>query len=208
MRRGKGLDRQNWLDWCHMAERTLAGASQMVWQNSDERAENNALFAKVTAQPVMNERGWRMALTWSAATLLALSTEQSMKAIAIRTRPDGKCLKTHDLEHLWNDLDPVDQQGVVAAVDQLRTRVRGTRLDQGPPTNGLDGLRVTIRHHRRVFEDTRYHLETRPGGLRPNLTENIPLWRLALGALAHAKRLAAPRSPATVPAAPAGGAQS
>ncbi len=94
------LLQQNWLDWLRMAERTLAGASQTVWQNRDEMAANNTLFAKVTGQPLMNEREWRNAITWTAAAVLALSAEQSMKAIAIRASPNGECFKTHDLEDL------------------------------------------------------------------------------------------------------------
>ena len=103
------LTQQIWLDWLRMAGRTLAGASQTVWQDRDEMAANNALFAKVTGQPPMNEREWRNSITWSAAVLLALSAEQSMKAIAIRTSPNGECLKTHDLECLWNDIQPMDR---------------------------------------------------------------------------------------------------
>ena len=183
------LTQQIWLDWLRMAGRTLAGASQTVWQNRDEMAANNALFAKVTGQPLMNEREWRNSITWSAAVLLALSAEQSMKAIAIRTSPNGECLKTHDLERLWNDVQPMDREGIARAAQRLRARTVGTRLGQGPDPTGVGGWTAVVRHHRSTFEGTRYHLETRAGNPPRELTENLNLWMLALAALGYATEL-------------------
>ena len=181
------LTAQDWTNWVHMARRTLSGASQMIWQNREEKIQNNRLFAKVTRQGFTDEQEWANAITWSGAILLALSIEQSMKATAIKNSSDGSCRKTHDLKRLWDDLRPEDRDGVTAAVEHIRMRTRGTRLGDGPPVS-MDGLTAIIMHHRALFESARYHLENKGKGRKStgNLTENIPLWRLALAALEYA----------------------
>ena len=44
-----------WVYWLRMAGGSLAGASQMVWQSSEEANEQRALFDKVAGYPVYRE---------------------------------------------------------------------------------------------------------------------------------------------------------
>ena len=170
-----------------MAESTLAGASQMVWQSRYEQKANRELFAKVIGEFPMSEFKWRRSLTWTGATLLALATEQGLKGLAIRVT--GDCLKTHDLERLWDDIRPEDQRGIVHAAQWLKSRTRTTRLGQAVAPTSPDECREIIRVHRTTFERARYFMETRDGLPQGNLTRNIELWMLALAVLRRASSL-------------------
>ena len=90
--RGK-LTQQLSGDWLKMAGRSLARAAQMAWQSPDEMAANCSLFEKVTGRVVLDRKTWQRSLTWSAAVLLGLSTEQSLRALKIAGSEDGSCLK-------------------------------------------------------------------------------------------------------------------
>ena len=183
------LIRQSWLGWLNMAEGTLAGASQMIWQSPDEINEQRDLFGKVTGQQPLNEHDWRNAITWSASVSLALSAEHSMKALAIRASPNGECRKTHDLECLWEDLQPVDKQGVAESAQQFKNIPKDTKLGQGSHPTSVEELAEIARHHKDTFEHSRYYLETQKEEISQDLTKNVELWKFALALLIYAKRL-------------------
>jgi len=86
----------------------------------------------------MAEREWRNTITWVGATMLSLSAEQCMKALAIRTGANSECRKTHDLKLLWDDLCPLEKVGIEGAARQLRDRTTGTRLAEGHPLRELN----------------------------------------------------------------------
>ena len=189
MTKSNKLTQQNWGDWLKMAEGTLAGVSQMVWQNRDEVHAQISLFAKVIRAPNMAEREWRNAITWASATMLSLSAEQSMKALAIRTSKNGECCKTHDLKLLWIELCSEDKKGIEKAARQLRENTKGTRLAEGFPLAEIGQIEKVIDHHRSTFEQTRYYKETRRNNQQKDLTGNLELWKFALAALVYAKGL-------------------
>ena len=72
----------------------------MVWQSVEEKRANNELYAKVTGRNTLAVSEWNQSVTWSGSVLLALSTEQSMKSVAILRSKDRGCLKTHNLSVL------------------------------------------------------------------------------------------------------------
>ena len=59
--------------WLLMAEGSLAGASQMVWQNPTVVDENRRLYGRVLNSQSLTEQDWRNRITWAGAVLLALS---------------------------------------------------------------------------------------------------------------------------------------
>ena len=172
--------------WSRMAEGNLAAASQLAWQSASEVAEQRTLFEKVSGRRI-DEADWRNKVTWGAAVLLALSVEQSLKVLAIRTSADEGCPKEHDLQLLWCDIPEECREGVRREVSAVRRRVAGTRLGHV----ALSGADETVRVHRHIFEKSRYYNET--GGKRyGNLVHNVDLWQLALAANACARRIASP----------------
>jgi len=181
------LTGQNWQDWSKMAEGTLAGASQMVWQNKDEFDEQRSLFARVTGDAAMRDYEWRNAITWVGATLLSLSAEQSMKALSVKASANGECCKTHDLMVLWNELSMEDKKGIEKAAKYLQEHNRGTKLAMGDSLVGIEKIERIIDHHRDTFERSRYYREVRENNEANTLTKNIELWKFALAALTHAK---------------------
>ena len=170
-----------------MAEGNLAAASQMVWQSAEEVAEQRTLFEKVSGRSI-NEADWRNMVTWASAVLLALSIEQSLKTLAIRTSTDATCLREHDLHLLWCDIPEECREGVRRELRAVRKRVAGTRLEHA----ALSGADETVRVHRYTFERSRYYNET--GGRHSgNLVHNMDLWQLALAANAFAQGVAPDR---------------
>ena len=106
-------------------------------------------------------------------TLYALSTELSMKGLAIRSRPDDSCLATHDLRELWDDLADSDRHGITRQVSSTSDRA---------------GVERIIECHRHAFEKWRYFLEVTgndTGGLVLR-----DLQRLATGTFLHASAMA------------------
>ena len=172
-----------------MAEKTLAGAGRIAWQSPAEKQVEIELFGKVTGQPPMHESRWRNSMTWTAATLLGLSIEQGLKALAIRRSPGGEVIATHDLVALWDELPEEDHEGIAAAAGRFRRRVAGTRFDDAPDLSEVKALATVIRHHRHVFELTRYHLESQRQGTKGPLTENLGLWVVATSTYGYAKGL-------------------
>lgn len=100
-------------------------------------------------------------MTRAAATLLGLSIEQTLKALAIQRSQVGAAFATHDLLTLWEALPQEDHEGIAEKVDRMRKRTAGTRFDDAPDLSEIKSVVAVIRHHRRVFEASRYHLETR-----------------------------------------------
>ena len=96
-RKQRQLKDQVWHDWIRMAEKTLAGAGRIAWQSATESQVEIKLFGKVTGQPSMRDSRWRNSMTWTAATLLGLSIEQGLKALAIRRSQGSEVIATHDL---------------------------------------------------------------------------------------------------------------
>ncbi len=173
---------QNAQTWSLMAEGNLAAASQMVWQNPADVAEQRTLFEKVSGR-LINEANWRNKVTWASAVLLALSVEQSLKTLAIRANADASCMKEHDLHLLWCDIPEECREGVRRELSVVRRRVVGTRLQDAALSDADEAVRV----HRHTFERSRYYNET--GGRRSgNLVHNIDLWQLALAANAFVQR--------------------
>ena len=191
MKKSNRLAQQNWRDWLIMAEGSLSGVSQMVWQNQKEMDAQRTLFAKVIRSPHIAESEWRNAITWAGATLLSLSAEQTMKAIAIRASSNGECCKTHDLRLLWNELCLKDRMGIMEAAGQLHEHTKGTRLAEGPLLTEISQIEKVIDHHSSTFEHSRYYKETRRNNQRRDLIGNLELWSFALAALIYAKELEA-----------------
>ena len=176
------LTQENWLKWHAMGAKNLMGASQMVWQSPDEITANRELFAKVTGDTPEDDFYWTNAILLSSAVLLALSIEQSLKAIAIRVK--GGCLKTHDLELLWNDIRSEDREGIAATARLIRKRTEGTSLAMGACADGVKEWTEVIGHHRNTFEDARYSMESQRQGY--GLSRNLELWVLALAVSGYA----------------------
>ena len=148
----------------------------MVWQSSDKVKEQRALFDKVAGLPVFGEWIWRNSITWTAAALLALSLEQSMKAIAIYRGWELPKIKTHNLKLLWDKLEEEDRKGIERELERVRGRAKATRLGEWKLKGGADAI---VRAHEATFEMARYYLEDRPGQAPMKLKHNIELWQLA-----------------------------
>ena len=188
-RKQRQLKDQVWHDWLRMAEKTLAGAGRITWQSAAERPVEIELFGKVTGQPPMHDSRWRNSMTWTAATLLGLSIEQGLKALAIRRSQGGEVIATHDLVTLWEVLPKEDHKGIAEEARRFRKRTAGTRFDDAPDLSEVKALGAVIRHHGSVFEFTRYHLEMQGSGTGGELTENLGLWVVAIATYCYAKRL-------------------
>lgn len=164
-----------------MALSSAAAASQMAWQSAEEMHEQRALWAKVTGQ-LVDEPNWRRAVTWNSAVLLALSAEQSLKALAIMASPRSMSLRTHDLWKLWEAVGARTRARISVELGRVRANVAGTRLAQGMLT--ADQI---VQHHRKTFESARYYNEKDPTGVRKDLTHNIDLWQFTLAAYSATK---------------------
>ena len=167
--------------WCAMARSSAAAASQMAWQGSDEMHEQRGLFVKVTGLTV-DEPNWRRAVTWNSAVLVALSAEQSLKALAIMASSVSKQPRTHDLVKLWKVVGDRTQARICAELDRVRGRLAGTRLAPGTMAAG-----EIVHHHRNTFEVARYYNEEDPTGAANELTHNIELWQFALATYRSAR---------------------
>ena len=167
--------------WCAMARSSAAAASQMAWQGPEEMHEQRGLFVKVTELAV-DEPNWRRAVTWNSAVLVALSAEQSLKALAIMASPASKPPRTHDLVKLWKVVGDRTQIRIRAELERVRGRLAGTRLAQG--TMAAEDI---VLHHRKTFELARYYNEKDPTGAENELTHNIELWQFALAAYRSAR---------------------
>ena len=164
-----------------MARGTIAAASQMVWRTPEDVADGRQLFAKVVGEPPLDDRTWRNSVTWGAAILIALSAEQSLKAVAIR-RTRGACLRTHDLAKLWGDLEAEDRVAIAQRIGDIRSRTRGTKLGDAGTAATADEI---VRAHQETFVHARYYGETRENA-SGDLVLNIDLWLFALAAYMHA----------------------
>lgn len=183
------LKGQVWHDWLRMAEKNLAGAGRIAWQSGAERQVEIELFGKVTDQLPMHDSRWRNSMTWSAATLLGLSIEQSLKALVIRRSPTGDVIASHDLVTLWELLPQEDHEGIAAEADRFRKRTTGTRFEDAPDLADINAFVAVLRHHQSTFEFSRYHLERRQSPTRGDLTQNLGLWVVAIATYCYAKRL-------------------
>ena len=162
--------------WCAMARSSAAAASQMAWQATEEMHEQRDLFVKVTGLSV-DEPKWGRAVTWNSAVLVALSAEQSLKALAIMTSPTSERPRTHDLVELWRVVGDRGQARICYELRWVRGNVAGTRLARG--TLAADEI---VHHHRKTFELARYYNEQDPTGAPNELMHNIDLWQFALAA--------------------------
>ena len=142
------------------------------------------MFAKVVGEPPLDDRTWRNSVTWGAAVLIALSAEQSLKAVAIR-RSRGACLLTHDLTKLWGDLEHEDRIAIAQRIGEIRSRTRGTKLGDAGTAATADEI---VRAHQDTFVYARYYRETRQSESGGDLVLNIDLWQFALAAYMHAHR--------------------
>ena len=183
------LKAQVWHDWLRMAEKNLAGAGRIAWQSTAERQVELELFGKVTGQPPMHDSRWRNSMTWVASTLLGLSIEQGLKALAIRRSQGGEVIATHDLVMLWEALPEEDHEGIAEEAGRFKKRTAGTRFDDAPDLSEVKSVVAVIRHHRHAFESSRYHLEAHRSGTGGELTENLGLWVVAIATYCYAKRL-------------------
>ena len=188
------LKAQEWRDWLRMAEKTLAGAGRIAWQSPDESQVEINLFGRVTGQLPMPDSKWRNSMTWTAATLLGLSIEQGLKALAIRR--SGEASATHDLFGLWEALPEEDQKGIAEEAGRFRRRTARTRFEDAPDLSEVKALVEMIHHHRYVFERTRYHLQRQGAGRSGALTENLGLWVVAVATYCYGIGLTARSGPA------------
>lgn len=189
-----------------MSKQTLAGAFQIAKDRRDllvEEVDTRCpdLFREITevwdcpdahrsAEKYLGTWEWRESLEWSETMLVALSAEQSLKALAILRSDDSSCLKTHDLTLLLDDIDDSDQDGIVATVADAKEHTRTVR-DLGwqnlmrPKTK--EHLRCIVDAHRDLFNVTRYRFEE-------NLARRLPgfrrdFWHIALAFLLYVNRL-------------------
>ena len=176
------LTGQLWSQWAEMARGTLAAASQMVWRTPADVMDGRQLFAKVVGELPLDDRTWRNSVTWGAAVLIALSAEQSLKAVAIR-RSRGACLLTHDLIKLWGDLERQDRTAIARRIGEIRSRTQGTNLGDGGTAATADEI---VRAHNVTFVHARYYMETREGA-SGDLILNVDLWQFALAAYMHSR---------------------
>ena len=139
-------------DWGLMANGSLISAAQIVWQSRGERDDIRALFHKVSGFNV-NQSEWDTRLTWAGAQLLALSIEQSFKAMSIAGVADASCFKTHDLVALWNDLECSCRSAVRSELETIRHRAQGTRLEQAT----LQTADEIVDVHSHTFVHARYY---------------------------------------------------
>ena len=119
---------------------------------------------------------------------MALSAEQSLKALAIMANPMSERPRTHDLVMLWKVVGDRAQARIRVELRWVRDSMAGTRLAQG--TLAADEI---VQHHRKTFELARYYNEENPTGAPNELTHNIGLWQFALAAY-RAARLALARA--------------
>ena len=98
-------------------------------------------------------------MTWTAATLLGLSIEQGLKALAIRRSQGGEVIATHDLVALWEVLPEEDHRGIAQEAGRFRKRTAGTRFDDAPDLSEVKALVTVVRYHRTVFGTTRTYLK-------------------------------------------------
>ena len=183
------LTAQVWHDWLRMAEKTLAGAGRIAWQSVAEMQVEIQLFGKVTGQPKMHDSRWQNSMTWTAATLLGLSIEQGLKALAIRRSQDGEVMATHNLVKLWETLPEEDHKGIAEEAGRFRNRTAGTGFDRAPDLSDVKELFAVLHFHRNVFEFTRYHLEIQGSETGGELRKNLDLWVVAIATYCYAKRL-------------------
>ena len=170
-----------------MARSSVAAASQMAWRAAEEMHEQRALWVKVTGLSV-DEPNWRRAVTWNSAVLVALSAEQSLKALAIMANPMSERPRTHDLVKLWKVVGDRARARICVELRWVRDNVAGTRL-----AHGTLAAEEIVQHHRKTFELARYYNEKNPTGAPNELTHNIDLWQFACAAY-RAARLALARA--------------
>ena len=159
--------------WSAMARSSLAAASQSAWQGPEEMRKIRELFVNVSGLQVDEEK-WRSAVTWNSAVLLAVSTEHSLKALAIMSSPSSTRPSGHDLVELWNAIDTRSQARIRDELQWVRRKVAYTRLAQG--TLDADAI---VEHHRRTFERARYYNEIHPTRPPSELTNNLDLWQIS-----------------------------
>ena len=202
------LTKQDPVAWIAMSSQTLEGASQLAkdrrelltgrmdtgWLDSfrEITKPTDGPTARTWTDSYVGKFTWRSSLEWSEITLVALSAEQSLKAIAILSSDDAGCLKTHDLALLLAEIGADDQDGIIVAVAEVKNRTRtvrefGRQNLMRPSTKEL--LQSIVESHRDLFNVTRYCFAEgfayhRPPGFRRDF------WHIALGFLLHAKRLA------------------
>lgn len=201
------LKNQDPVAWIAMSVQTLEGASQIAKDRRDLLTRQTDTswpdsFREITrphdgpaevswAESYVGRSWWRSSLEWSEIMLVALSAEQSLKAIAILRSEDASCLKTHDLSLLLDQIGTVDQDSIITAVADVKNRTRmvrefGRQNLMRPKTREL--LQTIVEAHRDLFTVTRYSLAegyrySRPPGFRRDF------WHIALGFQLHAKRL-------------------
>ena len=162
------LTGQYWLSWLNMSAGYLRVANG---------ARNGALSALVGVPwdpKAFSEILRRDPLSFTTelvipATLYALSTELSMKGLAIRSRPDDSCLATHDLRKLWDDLADSDRHGITRQVSSTTDRAKVERI---------------IECHKHAFEKWRYFLEVTRNDTGGLVLDDLE--RLATGTFVHA----------------------
>lgn len=172
-----------WVYWLRMAGGFLASASQMALQSREEENNQRALFDRVAGYPVYGSWIWRNSITWTGAALLALSTEQSLKAIAIFR--GSKPLKVHNLKDLWGSVDQQDRDGVETELQRFRERSQPTKLGKWSLEGGAAAI---VQLHKGTFETARYYLEDRPGQPPVELKHINELWQLAWSGFLYCQR--------------------
>ena len=208
-RRVRKLKDQDPEAWIVMSAQTLGGAFQIAKDRRDSLAERTDTswidafweITRVHDDPVeasaelsyVSGVWWRSSLEWSEIMLIALSAEQSLKAISILQSEDASCLKTHDLALLLAEIDAAGQDGIIAAVKDVKRRTRAVREFgqqnlMRPRTRKL--LQTIVEAHRDLFTVTRYSRAEGRDYYRPPAFRR-DFWHIALGLYLYAMRLVA-----------------
>jgi len=193
--------------WVVMSRQTLESAFQIAKDKRDVLMEKAATRCSDLFLQIVDVRDcpdasrsevdrysdkfmWHDSLGWSEMMLVALSAEQSLKALAVLRSDDSGCLKTHDLTQLLEEIGDDDQDGILATLGEAKERTRtvrelGWQNLMRPRTK--KHLRIVVDAHRHLFNVTRYRFED-------DLTRRLPgfrrdFWHIALALLLYVNRL-------------------
>ena len=107
--------------------------------------EQGGLLVKVTGLP-FDELKKHRAVTCNSSVLVALSTEQSLKALMIMASPTSQHPRPHDLVNLGKAVGESAQALMGFELRRVRSRVPNTRLAHG--TLAAESSSNTTRHSR------------------------------------------------------------
>lgn len=141
----KRLTNQDWMFWMAMARDTLAAADSVLAVALASAGDDRNVLRGILKAPS------GMGRLAACGFMFALVSEQGLKALAIRSH--GSCLKTHDLQELWDDdLPEDDHNGIIRALEAVSSSI-------GVPPGA--SAQEIIHIHRDAFVENRYYLDTK-----------------------------------------------